>query len=102
MFWGSLIGSKGLLKEKYFFLVHTCQSVPISKLLLLIFPLQGVGFSFLSLLWQPDVEIHHVRSIKEPKVMINVIHFADDAYDADDNIITKGAVIVMMIKTAIT
>ena len=30
---------------------------------------QGVGFSFLSLLWQPDVEIHHVRSIKEPKVM---------------------------------
>ena len=77
---------------------------PTSKLLLLIFPLQGVGFSFLSLLWQPDVEIHHVRSIKEPKVMmgIMVIHFADDAYDAHDNIIIKGAVIVMMIKTAIT
>ena len=45
-----------------------------------------------------------MRSIKEPKVMmgIMVIHFADDAYDAHDNIIIKGAVIVMMIKTAIT
>ena len=31
--------------------------------------LQGVGFPFLSYLWQPDIEIHHVRNIKEPKVM---------------------------------
>ena len=30
---------------------------------------QGVGFPFLSYLWQPDIEIHHVRSIREPKVM---------------------------------
>ena len=51
---------------------------------------QGVGFSFLSLLWQPDVEIHHVKSIKEPKVIgIMVTPY---------QIISKGAVIVMMVK----
>ena len=31
--------------------------------------LQGVGFHFLSHLWQPDIEIHHVRQVQEPKVM---------------------------------
>ena len=31
--------------------------------------LQGVRFPFLSYLWQPDIEIHHVRNIKEMKVM---------------------------------
>ena len=31
--------------------------------------LQGVGFPFLSYLWQPDIEIHHVREVREPKVM---------------------------------
>ena len=31
--------------------------------------LQGVGFPFLSYLWQPDMEIHHVREIIEPKLM---------------------------------
>ena len=31
--------------------------------------LQGVGFPFLSFLWQPDIEIHHVRQVAEPKVM---------------------------------
>ena len=31
--------------------------------------LQGVGFPFLSYLWQPDIEIHHVREVLEPKVM---------------------------------
>ena len=41
--------------------------------LLCMSPFQGVGFSFLSLLWQPDVEIHHVRSIKEPKVMLSMV-----------------------------
>ena len=30
---------------------------------------QGVGFPFLSYLWQPDIEIHHVREVREPKVM---------------------------------
>ena len=31
--------------------------------------LQGVDFHFLSYLWQPDIEIHHVREVREPKVM---------------------------------
>ena len=31
--------------------------------------LQGVGFPFLSFLWQPDIEIHHIRRVSEPKVM---------------------------------
>ena len=31
--------------------------------------LQGVGFPFLSYLWQPDIEIHHIRRVSEPKVM---------------------------------
>lgn len=31
--------------------------------------IQGVGFPFLSYLWQPDIEIHHVREVREPKVM---------------------------------
>ena len=26
--------------------------------------LQGVGFPFLSYLWQPDIEIHHVREVR--------------------------------------
>ena len=26
--------------------------------------LQGVGFPFLSYLWQPDIEIHHVREVE--------------------------------------
>ena len=26
-------------------------------------------FTFLSYLWQPDIEIHHVRNIREMKVM---------------------------------
>ena len=26
--------------------------------------LQGVGFPFLSFLWQPDIEIHHVRQVR--------------------------------------
>ena len=31
--------------------------------------LQGVGFPFLSYLWQPDIEIHHLKKIEEPKIM---------------------------------
>ena len=31
--------------------------------------LQGVDFHFLSYLWQPDIEIHHVREVREPKEM---------------------------------
>ena len=31
--------------------------------------LQGVDFQFLSHLWQPDIEIHHIRRVSEPKVM---------------------------------
>ena len=26
--------------------------------------LQGVGFPFLHFLWQPDIEIHHVRQVR--------------------------------------
>ena len=31
--------------------------------------LQGVDFQLLSHLWQPDIEIHHIRRVSEPKVM---------------------------------
>ena len=41
----------------------------ISNMNLTMEDLQGVRFPFLSYLWQPDIEIHHVRNIKEMKVM---------------------------------
>ena len=41
----------------------------ITNMKLTMEDLQGVRFPFLSYLWQPDIEIHHVRNIKEMKVM---------------------------------
>ena len=31
--------------------------------------LQGVGFPFLSYLWQPDIEIHHIRKVLDLEIL---------------------------------
>ena len=31
--------------------------------------MQGVGFPFLDYIWHPDIEIHHIRRVVEPRVM---------------------------------